>query len=180
MMILKGLKKRFEAAKGRWTKELGSVLWSYRTIEQAATKETPFVVTYGHEAVILTGIGIPLERTERYLDTNNESHMLQALDDLDSQREMAEIRQHAYNQMVAKYHDIESRSIKVKDLVLREVENNRVDPRHGKLGPNWVEPYRVIVAMPGNAYRRETFEEQPLPNSWNISKLRFFFPYGSL
>ena len=177
-IILKRLKKRLDAAKGRWVDELGSVLWSYRTTEQTATKETPFALTYGHEAVIPAEIGIPSQRTEQYPHDNDKDNMLQVLDGLDERREMAEIRQHTYNQMVAKYHDknIKRRTIKVGDLVLREVANNRVDPRHGKLGPNWEGPYRVTAAMPGSAYRLETTDGRPLPSSWNISKLKFYFP----
>jgi len=38
-----------------------TILWSYRSTEQAAMKETPFALTYGHEAVIPADIGIPSE-----------------------------------------------------------------------------------------------------------------------
>lgn len=80
--------------------------------------------------------------------------------------------------MAAKYHDakIKRRILKVGDLVLRTVENNRVDPRHGKLSPNWEGPYRVTTALPGNAFRLETTERRPLPNTWNMVKLKFYNP----
>nr|XP_025647635.1 uncharacterized protein LOC112742611 [Arachis hypogaea] len=41
-IIVKGLKKRLDEAKGLWADELGSVLWSYRTTPQTTTGETPF------------------------------------------------------------------------------------------------------------------------------------------
>ncbi|XP_016185408.1 uncharacterized protein LOC107627044 [Arachis ipaensis] len=41
-IIVKGLKKRLDEAKGLWADELRSVLWSYRTTPQTATGETPF------------------------------------------------------------------------------------------------------------------------------------------
>ena len=80
--------------------------------------------------------------------------------------------------MVKKYHDSKTkpRTLKVGDLVLRTVENNRKDPRHGKLGPNWEGPYRVVEVLPGNAFRLETPEGKPLPNAWNMAKLKFYFP----
>ncbi|XP_025678147.1 uncharacterized protein [Arachis hypogaea] len=41
-VIVKGLKKWLDEAKGLWADELGSVLWSYRITPQTTTGETPF------------------------------------------------------------------------------------------------------------------------------------------
>ena len=51
-ILLGGLKKQLDEAKGRWAEELPSVLWSYRTTTQMATQETPFRLTYVCEAMI--------------------------------------------------------------------------------------------------------------------------------
>ena len=51
-VIVNGLKKRLDDAKGRWVKELPHVLWAYRTTPRRLTGETPFAMTYGAEAVI--------------------------------------------------------------------------------------------------------------------------------
>ena len=51
-VIVSGLKKRLDDAKGRWVEELPHVLWTYRTTPQRSTGETPFAMTYGAEAVI--------------------------------------------------------------------------------------------------------------------------------
>nr|XP_023875558.1 uncharacterized protein LOC111988035 [Quercus suber] len=51
-VILSGLKKRLDGAKGRWAEELPSVLWAYRTTSRRSTGETPFSLTYGAEAMI--------------------------------------------------------------------------------------------------------------------------------
>nr|XP_025681124.1 uncharacterized protein LOC112782770 [Arachis hypogaea] len=61
-VILSGLKKRLDNKKGAWADELASVLWSYRTTEQSSTKETPFRLTYGVDAVIPVEIGEPSPR----------------------------------------------------------------------------------------------------------------------
>ncbi|XP_072090457.1 uncharacterized protein [Arachis hypogaea] len=61
-IILLGLKKRLDNKKGAWADELASVLWSYRTTEQSSTKETPFRLTYGLDAVIPVEIGEPSPR----------------------------------------------------------------------------------------------------------------------
>ncbi|XP_015953860.1 uncharacterized protein LOC127747527 [Arachis duranensis] len=51
-VILAGLKKRLQEAKGDWAKELPQVLWAYRTTPQSATRKTPFRLAYGVEAMI--------------------------------------------------------------------------------------------------------------------------------
>ena len=51
-VIVNGLKKRLDGAKGKWAKELPNVLWAYRTTPRRSTGETPFSLTYGAEAVI--------------------------------------------------------------------------------------------------------------------------------
>ncbi|XP_072060323.1 uncharacterized protein [Arachis hypogaea] len=61
-IILLGLKKRLDNKKGAWADELASVLWSYRTTEQSSTKETPFRLTYGLDAVIPVEVGEPSPR----------------------------------------------------------------------------------------------------------------------
>nr|KYP60324.1 hypothetical protein KK1_015778 [Cajanus cajan] len=52
-VILTELKKRLGSAKGAWAEELPEVLWAYRCTPQSTTKETPFRLTYGADAMIL-------------------------------------------------------------------------------------------------------------------------------
>ena len=51
-VIVNGLKRRLEGAKGNWAKELPNVLWAYQTTPRRSTGETAFSLTYGAEAVI--------------------------------------------------------------------------------------------------------------------------------
>ena len=46
-VIISGLKKRLDDAKGKWVEELPHVLWTYRTTPRRSTGETPFSMTYG-------------------------------------------------------------------------------------------------------------------------------------
>ena len=41
-VIVSGLKKRLDDAKGKWVKKLPHVLWTYRTTPRRSTRETPF------------------------------------------------------------------------------------------------------------------------------------------
>ena len=49
-VILDGIKKRLEDAKGRWVEELSNVLWTHRTTKRRSTGETPYALAYGVEA----------------------------------------------------------------------------------------------------------------------------------
>lgn len=58
-VILDGIKKRLEEAKGKWVEELPSVTWTHRTTKRRLTGETPFALAYGVEAVIPLEVGLP-------------------------------------------------------------------------------------------------------------------------
>ena len=45
-VIVNGLKKRLDSAKGRWVEELPNVLWAYRITPRRSIGETPFSLTY--------------------------------------------------------------------------------------------------------------------------------------
>jgi len=72
-VILDGLKKRLDEAKGKWVGELPHVLWSYRTTPRRSTGETPFSMTYGVEAVIPVETEFPTMRTDQFKEHNNDS-----------------------------------------------------------------------------------------------------------
>ena len=57
-VIVNGLKKRLEGAKGRWAEELSSIMWAYWKTPKRSTGETLFSLTYGVEAVIPTKINL--------------------------------------------------------------------------------------------------------------------------
>ncbi|RDX88901.1 Tf2-6, partial [Mucuna pruriens] len=46
-VILRGLQRQLEEAKGRWVDDLPQVLWSYHTTPHSTTNETPFRLTFG-------------------------------------------------------------------------------------------------------------------------------------
>ncbi|MCI67704.1 putative protein NYNRIN-like, partial [Trifolium medium] len=73
---MRGLKRRLDEAKGKWTEELDSVLWSYRTTPHSTTEETPFRLTYGTEAVIPVEIEASSFRTEILIEDELNDEML--------------------------------------------------------------------------------------------------------
>ncbi|XXG41272.1 hypothetical protein AAC387_Pa01g1769 [Persea americana] len=65
-VVLDGLKQRLDRAKGRWTEELPSILWAYRTTPRRSTSATLFSLAYGMEAVIPLEVGLSTFRSELY------------------------------------------------------------------------------------------------------------------
>ena len=51
-VLLRGLKRRLEKAKGTWSEEVPRILWAYHTTPQSTTKETPFSLVYGSDAMV--------------------------------------------------------------------------------------------------------------------------------
>ncbi|RDX88963.1 Retrovirus-related Pol polyprotein, partial [Mucuna pruriens] len=139
-VILRGLRRRLEEAKGRWAEELPQVLWSYHTTPHSTTDETPFRLTYGSEAMI------PPPANEEELGTN--------LDLLPEVREIAHIKEYAAKARVARKYGqrVIHRDFEVKDLVLRKttlgVEKN-------KLTPKWEGPFRITERVGKGAYHLE-------------------------
>ena len=71
-VIVNGLKKRLDDAKGRWVEKLPHVLWAYRTTPRRSTGETPFAMTCGAEAVISLEANFPTLRTSSFTPNSND------------------------------------------------------------------------------------------------------------
>ena len=79
-VIVNGLKKRLDDAKGRWVEELPHVLWTYRTTPRKSTGETPFSMTYGAEVVIPLESGFPTMKSGGFTPYGNEELLKRNLD----------------------------------------------------------------------------------------------------
>ncbi|GJS53458.1 reverse transcriptase domain-containing protein [Tanacetum coccineum] len=115
-----GIKTRMYREGGSWVEELPNVLWAHKTMPRTRNEETPFSLTYGIEAVILTEIGMPTHRTTQRDKEENKVELRLNLNLLEERQEVAAIRE-------ARCNDRWKKSI-------------------GKLGPKWERPYKVIEA----------------------------------
>jgi hypothetical protein len=176
-IILNGIKRKLEEAKGKWVEELPSVLWMHRTTARKSTGETPFALAYGVEAVIPLEVGIPTTRTTDFAVQTNEDNLWKDLDLLEERRNLATVRLASYQQRIKREHDknINHRVFRIGDLVLRKVMANTRRPNEGKLGPNWEGPYKVISPAGAGSYRLEDLEGKPIPRPWNTCNLRKYF-----
>jgi hypothetical protein len=176
-VILDGIKKRLEEAKGKWVEELPSVLWTHRTTHRRSTGETPFALAYGVEAVIPLEVGLPTTRTTEFDAEQNENNLRKDLNLVEERRDIAAIRLTSYQRQMKRGYDknIRPRSFQINDLVLRKVVANTRNPNDGKLGPNWEGPYKVTSFAGVGAYRLEDMEGKPIPRPWNICNLKKYF-----
>lgn len=135
--LLHGLKTRLDKARGDWVENLPNVLWAYRTTPRTATKETPYSLVYGSEAVIPAEIGLPSPRTIGYVAYSNDEEIRVNLDALEERRDMAYVREAKYKEAMSKYYNAKAKvnEFKPGDLVLRKNEASRAE-RLGKLAPN--------------------------------------------
>ncbi|XP_057755308.1 uncharacterized protein LOC130974437 [Arachis stenosperma] len=171
-IIIKGLKKRLDEAKGLWADELGSVLWSYRTTPQTTTGETPFRLTYGVEAVIPVEIRDPSPR--KTVGGNDEEA---ERDLIDEERSIAHIKELALKQRISlRYnHGVVRREFAADDLVLRRNDIGPPIPGEGKLTPNWEGPYRIKAVIGKGAYKLERLNDDEVPRTWNAANLRRYY-----
>ncbi|XP_020963343.1 uncharacterized protein LOC110264980 [Arachis ipaensis] len=173
-IILHGLKKKLDEAKGERAGLIPEILWSYNTSIQSATGETPFKLVYGAEALIPVEVSVPMLRTELYNQPNNQQARTAELDLVEEDRDVFAIKQRARKRYLERRHNkrVVHRSFNNGDLVLRRTEDARKPPAHGKLAANWEGPFRVLQNLGKGAYKLETLRGEQLPGTWNISSLR--------
>ncbi|RDY04866.1 Tf2-11, partial [Mucuna pruriens] len=173
-VILRGLRKRLEEAKGRWAEELPQVLWSYHTTPHSTTNETPFRLTFGTEAMIPVEIGEPSPRTALFEPSRNEEELRANLDLIQEARELAHIKEYAIKARAARRYNkkVIPRKFKTGDLVLKKVT---MTANKNKLTPLWEGPFRVIDEIGQGAYKLESLEKKVLPRTWNAASLRMYY-----
>ena len=129
---------RLEKAKGLWAEELPTILWAYRTTTRATTSETPFSLTYGFEAVVLTELELPTYWVKNYNERGNREALREELDLIEEKRDQAYLWMAVYKQRASQYFNqrVKHRYFEVGDLVLKVVNWSTKNPSHERLGHN--------------------------------------------
>ncbi|GMH19287.1 hypothetical protein Nepgr_021128 [Nepenthes gracilis] len=150
-MLLRGLKTKLEDTRGPWADELPSVLWSYCT----TTRETPFSLCYGAQAVIPVKVGLPSFQIECFDLVSNSQWLRECLDLLPEVHDVAHLRTVAYPQRIARYYNkwVKACPLEVGDLVLRSVEAMGKTAHRNKLSPNWEGLFLVLKILQHGAYK---------------------------
>ncbi|XP_065008767.1 uncharacterized protein LOC135639007 [Musa acuminata AAA Group] len=176
--VLDGLKRRVSAARSTWTDELPNVLWSLRTTPKTATRESPYSLAFGTEAVLPPEVAITTLRTRSYDEKASDKGLRAALDLLEERHANAHVRALSYKRAVVRIYNqrVRPRPIKLGDLVLRRTEVSDPTRARGKLAPNWEGPYRVAEVIRIGTFRLTTMMGHPLPRTWNAQNLKKYFP----
>ena len=104
-VIVNGLKKMLDDAKGKWVEELPHVLWTYRTTPRRSTGETLFLMTYGAEAVIPLETGFLTSRTSSFNPRDNDEQLTKSLDLIEEKRENTMVQLAYYQQKLKQDYD---------------------------------------------------------------------------
>ena len=141
------------------------------------TGETPFKLAYGSEAVIPAEVHMANHRVTMYQNKDNEEQLHLNLDLIDEVRTEADERTARYKRLMARQYDamVKSRQFNIGDLVSKKVFLATKNPAHGKLGPNWEGPYRVINSKRQESYYLEALDKRKLEHLWNVEHLRKYY-----
>ena len=141
------------------------------------TGETPFKLAYGSEEVIPAEVHVVNHRVMKYQDEENEEQLCLNLDLIDEVRMDAEQRTARYKSLMARQYDamVKPRHFNIGDLVLKRVSLATRNPAHGKLGPNWEGPYRVINFKRQGSYYLEALNGRKLEQPLNVEHLRRYY-----
>ena len=129
-VIESGLKKRLDDARGRWVEELPHVLWTYRTTPRRSTRETPFSMSYGAEAIIPIETDFPKLRTQSFNPNDNDKLLERSLDLIEERRESRMVQLAYYQHKLKQGYDarVRLRPLELGDLVLRKVLGTTKNP----------------------------------------------------
>ncbi|XP_015945413.1 uncharacterized protein LOC107470527 [Arachis duranensis] len=175
-VILHALRKKLDEAKGLWAELIPEIIWGYNTVVHSTTKETPFRLVYGSDAMIPVEISQSSLRIEFADQTTKDTARRTELDLAEEVRSLTAVKHLAMQQHIARRYNkrLQPRSFQVHDLVLRKTEQARKPLAHGKLSANWEGPYRVTEVIGNGAYRLQTLEGKDLPNTCNVSSLKLY------
>ena len=171
------LKTKLEDLKGKWVKYLPEVLWAYKTTQKSATRETPFALAFGTEAVAHVEVGLKSPRIELAIVEHNDEALRLNLDLLDEKREQVLRRTEDYQRKITRYYNQKVKPISYMpgDLVLKKLLPARKNPAHGKLNPDWEGPYIISRVVRAGNYELQTEKGKILQHAWNAEHLKHFY-----
>ena len=99
-VLLRGLKRRVEKAKGIWAEEIPRIVWAYHTTPQSTTRETPFSLLYGSDAMFPVEIKESSPRLQNFMGEESNEERKVNLDLLDKVMEEVRIKAKALKRRV--------------------------------------------------------------------------------
>jgi hypothetical protein len=179
-LIMQGMKTGMfhdlEARGRNWHKELPSVLWALRTNIKWATKDTPFSLVYGADAVLPPEIYLELARVAHFSAKNQaearelDSNMLEEKCNtaLTNVRKLQESLKRYYNKSVVQ------RELNIGDLVLKK--DICTKDKHKFLWP-WEGSFIIVDIAAPRAYVLVEVDGGMLPNTWKVDQLHKYYAW---
>ena len=175
--IVRILRKTIHDNKRDWDTKLNAALWAYRTTFKVTTKQTPFALVYGIEAILPIEIEIPSLRIaiEARLPVSESIHdrvlMLEGLNEtrrLSAQHieTMARRRKVAFDKLHKK------RSLNPGSLVMLQDGTRMEFP--GKFDAIWLGPFEVLDVYPNNTVQLATLDGTPFPSRTNAERCKVY------
>jgi hypothetical protein len=177
-LLLQGMKMRMfqdlETKGKNWHKELPSVLWVLQTNINRATRDTPFSLVYGAEAVLPPKIYL---KSARVVHSNLEDQAEARELDANLLEEMCNTvlsNVLKYQATLKRYYNksVVQRELNIEDLVLKK--DNCTKDKH-KFSTPWEGPFIVVDVVPPEAYVLAEVDGGMLPNTWNVDQLRKYY-----
>ena len=179
--MIKILKKTCESYKfSDWPEKLIDALWAYRTSIRTPTRQTPYALTFGMEAVLPYEIFLPSLRVQLDQEMSEREHresLLAQLELLHEKRLKAAEHTQVYQKRLSKFYKkkVIKRKFKISDMVVKRKMIKPGGPA-SKFQPNWEGPFVVKEAYPGNAYKLINTDGDELSHPWNVLYLKKFYP----
>jgi hypothetical protein len=161
-------------AKGKnWHKELPSVLWALQTNINRTTRDTPFHLVYGADAVLPPEIFLESTRVAQFNKDQAEARVLDSnLLQEKHNKELANVWK--YQESLKRYYNksVVPRELKIGDLVLKK--DIRTKDKH-KFSSPCEGLFIVVDIVTLGAYVLAEVDDNILPNTWNADQLRKYY-----
>lgn len=162
-----------------WHEMLSLALHGYRTSLHTSTRSTPFSLVYGMDVVSLVQVEIPylmilisakLDEAEWVQDQFDQLNLIE-------EKRLASIfHVQIYQKCIKRAHDkkVFPRSLKVGDLVLKNILSTHTDPM-GKWTSNYEGPYVVRKVFSRGALILTTIDGEDLPTPVNTDAYKKYY-----
>jgi hypothetical protein len=144
---------------------LPSILWALQTNVNRATRDMPFNLVYGADAVL------PFEI---YLESVRVTHFDSDSILLEERRNTTLINVYEYQESLKKYYNksVVQRDLNIGDLVLKK--DIRTRDKH-RISSPWKRSFIIVDVAALGAYVLAKVDDAMLPNTWNIDQLRKYY-----
>jgi Integrase zinc binding domain/Integrase core domain len=179
--LCESIAKFVQLHKNEWDFYLPSVLFAYRTMQQSATKFTPFYLTYGRQA--LTPLDFKLQPIENQETTVNEiiKRACTIVDKLEIDRTLAQqnVQKSQQKQKESYQQDKHAQNFFIGDKVLMK----RMEMQHWhheKFSQKWKGPFYIHEKFDKGTYRLRTMDGKLLKNPYNGDHLKRYIEDNKL